>query len=92
MLLNFHKQREKKGIKVKILFNKDVKKEIKEEIKDFKYMKAKFNDIKTNSAVLLFDNRVISFLFTDKLLATETKSKEAYESYKQYFEEMWNNK
>lgn len=89
MIQNFHKQREKKGIKVEIIFNKDVEKETKKQIKNFKHMKAKFRDIKTNSVILLFDNRVINFLFTDKLLATEIKSKEAYESYKQYFNEMW---
>ncbi|MFH1770114.1 MAG: helix-turn-helix domain-containing protein [archaeon] len=89
MIQNFHKHREEKGINVEIIFNKDVEKKIREQIKNFKYMKAKFSNIKTNSVILLFNNKVINFLFTDKLLATETKSKEAYESYKQYFKEMW---
>ncbi len=92
MLQNFHKQREEKGINVEIIFNKDVEQETKKIIKNYKLMKAKFKEIKTNSAILIYNNKIINILFTEKLMATETKSKEAYKSYKQYFKEMWNSK
>jgi len=89
MLTSFHKQRYKQGIKVKIIFNKDVEKEVKKVASDFKHMSSRFSEIKTNSYVLIYENRVINFLYTDKLIAIETISKEVYESYKKFFEEMW---
>ena len=89
MLLNFHKQREKKGIKVKIIFNKDVEKRVKTIAKKFKYMNYKFSDIKTNSFVLIYDDRVVNFLYTKRLIAIETISTEIVDSYKKFFEEMW---
>ena len=89
MLKNFHKQRDKAGIKVKIIFNKDIEKEIKKVAKEFKYMNFRFSDIKTNSFVLIYDHRIVNFLYTDRLIAIETISKDVYESYKDFFEEMW---
>ncbi len=89
MLTNFHKQRDKQGIKVKIIFNKDVEKEVRKVAKGFKYMNFKFSNIKTNSFVLIYDNRIVNFLYTEKLIAIETISKDVYESYKKFFEEMW---
>ncbi len=89
MFLNFHKQREKKGIKVKIVFNKDVKENVKKVAKELKYMDYRFIDANTNSFILIYDNRIVNFLYTEKLIAIETISKEVYESYKKFFEEMW---
>jgi HTH-type transcriptional regulator, sugar sensing transcriptional regulator len=89
MLTSFHKQRDKQGIKVKIIFNKDIEKEVKTISKTFKHMDSRFSDIKTNSFVLIYDNRIVNFLYTDKLIAIETISKEVYNSYKNFFEEMW---
>jgi len=88
-LNNFHKQRDKSKINVKIIFNKDVKEEVKKAAKDFKYMDSRFSDIKTNSFILIYDNRVINFLFTKKRIAIETISKDVYDSYVQFFNEMW---
>ena len=62
MILNFHKQREKKGIKVKIIFNKDVEKEVKKVAKEFKHMDYKFINTSTNSFILVYDNRIVNFL------------------------------
>ncbi|MFH1359384.1 MAG: helix-turn-helix domain-containing protein [archaeon] len=89
MLINFHKQRDKKGIKIKIIFNQDVKKEVKKVAKEFKHMDYKFSDVKTNSFVLIYDNRIVNFLYTNRLIAIETISKEIYESYKKFFNELW---
>src|SRR3989344_6093681 len=57
MLNSFHKQRDKQGIIVKIIFNKDVEEEVKRVSKEFKHMDYRFSDIKTNSFVLIYDNR-----------------------------------
>ncbi|MBI4143772.1 hypothetical protein HY486_00810 [Candidatus Woesearchaeota archaeon] len=89
MLTSFHKQRDKQGIKVKIIFNKDVEREVKNVVKDFKYMDLRFSDMRTNSFVLIYDYRIVNFLYTDRLIAIETISKDVYESYKNFFEEMW---
>jgi sugar-specific transcriptional regulator TrmB len=89
MLTSFHKQRDKQGIKVKIIFNKDVEKEVKKVTKEFKQMDLRFSEIKTNSFVLIYDNRIVNFLYTDKLIAIETISTDVYNSYKHFFEEMW---
>jgi len=78
-----------KGKKVKIIFNKDVEKQIKKVAKGFKYMDSRFSDIKTNSFVLIYDNRIVNFLYTDRLIAIETISADVYDSYKNFFEEMW---
>lgn len=89
MITNFHKQRDKQGIKVKIIFNEDVEKEVKKIATDFKHMRFRFSDIRTNSFVLMYDNRIVNFLYTERLIAIETISKDVYESYKNFFEEMW---
>jgi len=89
MLTNFHKQRDKQGIKVKIIFNKDVEKEVKKVANEFKHMDFRFSDIKTNSFVLIYNNRIVNFLYTERLIAIENISNEIYESYKKFFEEMW---
>lgn len=88
-LNNFHKQRDKSKINVKIIFNKDVKEEVEKASKNFKFMDSRFSDIKTNSFILIYDNRVINFLFTKKRIAIETISKDVYDSYLQFFNEMW---
>ena len=54
-------------------------------------MDYRFSDIRTNTAVLIYDNRIVNFLYTKKLIAIETISREAYDSYKKFFEEMWKN-
>jgi len=89
MLTSFHKQRDKQKIKVKIIFNQDVEKKVKKVAKEFKYMDLKFVDVKTNSFVLIYDNRIVNFLYTERLIAIETISKDVYESYRKYFDEMW---
>ena len=89
MLTNFHTQRDKQGIKVKIIFNNDVKEEVKKTASNFKHMQFKFSDSQTNSFVLIYDNRVVNFLFTGRLIAIETISQEVYESYKKFFNDLW---
>lgn len=89
LLTNFHRHRDKNKINVKIIFNKDVKEEVEKTSKSFKFMDSRFMDIRTNSVILIYDNRVINFLFTEKLIAIETISKEVYNSYIQFFNEMW---
>jgi len=89
MLTSFHKQRDKQGIKAKIIFNKDVEKKVKKAVKEFRHMKFRFSDIKSNSFVLIYDNRIVNFLYTERLIAIETISNEIYNSYKRFFEEMW---
>lgn len=89
MLTNFHKQRDKQGIKVKIIFNRDVEKEVRKVAKLFKYMDFRFIDANTNSFILIYDNRIVNFLYIERLIAIETISKDVYESYKKFFEEMW---
>jgi len=87
MLKNFHKQRDKLGIKAKIIFNKDVKKQI--EKTRYKHLQYRFSDIKTNSFILIYKNKAIDFQFTDRLIAIETISNEMSESYRKYFKDMW---
>jgi len=89
LINNFHLQREKKAIKVKIIFNRDLEKEIKASIKKFKHIEYKFSDIKTNSFTLIYKDKVIDFLYTKRLIAIETISKEISESYKKFFDELW---
>ena len=52
-------------------------------------MDFRFSDIKTNSFVLIYNNRIVNFLYTERLIAIEIISNETYESYKKFFEEMW---
>lgn len=89
LLVNFHKQRDKKGINVKIIFNKDVQKEVMKVAKQFKHMQKKFLDVRSNSYFLIYDGRVVNFLYTKRLIAIEIISKEVFESYKQFFELIW---
>ncbi|MEK6839905.1 MAG: helix-turn-helix domain-containing protein, partial [Nanoarchaeota archaeon] len=88
-LINYHRQREKKGINVNIIFNKDVKEKILTKTRDFKGMHIKFMNTPTNSYVLIYADRVINFLFTERLLAIEIINKEVAQSYKEFFKLMW---
>ena len=89
MLTNFHKQRDKNCIKANIIFNKDVKQAVNDIAKEFKHMQYRFSDNITNSFILIYDNRVINFLYTERLIAIETISSEIYKSYIKYFKEIW---
>ncbi|VVB53518.1 HTH-type sugar sensing transcriptional regulator TrmBL1 [uncultured archaeon] len=89
MLTSFHRLREKRGIKAKIIFNEDVRKNVLEKTPEFKLMETRFMATPTNSYVLTYADRVITFLFTERLLAVEIVSKEVADSYREFFKLMW---
>jgi len=86
---SFHREREKRGISADIIFSKDVKDNVESAIKKFKYIKARYNNSKTNSYILIYKNRVINFLHTKNLIAIEMISDEISKSYRQFFMELW---
>lgn len=89
MLINYHKQREKKGIKVKLIFNEDVRERILKKTKSFRYIELKFMKTPTNSHTVIYADRVVNFLFTKRLIAIEIISEEIAKSYKEFFKLMW---
>ena len=89
MLSNYHKQREKAGIKIKIIHNQDVKENLIKMTKDFKLMESRFMKNQTNSYTLIYADRVINFLYVKRLIAIEIISQEVADSYKEFFKLMW---
>ena len=87
--INFHKRREKKGIKVKIIFDEDLKKEILHVSKNFKLMEYRFIEGISSSFILVYSNKVINFLLKEKLMAVELVNKETAIFYKRLFEKIW---
>lgn len=89
MLINYHKRRAKKGIKVKIIFSKDIKDKILSDKEIIELMERKFVYALTNSFVLIYADRVINFLYTKRLIAIEIISQEVADSYRKFFKLMW---
>lgn len=96
-ILNFEfphivKQGIKNKIKIRYLANKDSKKQlnkIPKQILKVKYLSEKYN---AKVSTIIYSNKVaIQSLQKDRIYISVIKDKNLYESYKNYFEFMWNS-
>lgn len=84
----FHKRRERKGIKAKIIFNEDVRGKFKSQ-EESPLVKVKYLPQTTPAAINIYGNKTIIALLTEKPIAIVIKSKEITNSFRSYFEIMW---
>lgn len=90
--LKYSRARETKGIITDIIFNKDIlerEHRIDFFIKSKKY-NVKFMQQTTPSEIMTYKNRTCIIILSKEVLAIRITSKEVAESFKQYFESMWN--
>ncbi|MFH1849901.1 MAG: helix-turn-helix domain-containing protein [archaeon] len=90
----FNMRREKKKIRSKILFNRDVAKEVLDNRNSFKLCRAKYMpyDISTPSWIEIFDDSTIIGVPSENPIALEIKNRDVAESFKAYFEALWGQK
>ena len=85
------KLRETKGIITSIIFNEELRKRqerIEFFVKSKKYM-IRFLEQSTPAEIMLYKNKACILILTKEPLAIRVTSKEVAESFKQYFEIMW---
>ncbi len=87
---DWHKRRVKKGVKCKILYNKDAKKwaerRSKTSLTEIKFLP---ENVKTPALVDIGKDYVTTILFGERPLCIIIKNKKIYESYLSYFQLLW---
>ena len=89
--LKYSRMREKKGIQTKIIFNKDMKKR-KERINFFlrsKKYEVRFLNQTTPTEIMVYKNITAIIILTKEPLVIRITGKEVADSFKQYFDTMW---
>ncbi len=86
----FHKERAKKGINYRVIYDYDAK-EFGEERKKFPLTKVKYlsKELTTPSAFWIFNEYVALVVFSDKPIVLIIKNKKITESFMIYFELIW---
>lgn len=88
---NYHRRREEKGIKVKLLANSVLKKEISSTIALTKLMRVRYFTQEIPSATLIYKDSVVTFVWANTPTGIVTKSETIAKRYKKFFEEIWEN-
>ena len=89
----WHKERIKRKVIMRILYNntKEAREKIKIKTKSLKYVNFKFMPIELESptATLIYANKVVLQSWTKEPFAVIVESKDMAENQKRYFEELW---
>ncbi|MFT4344073.1 MAG: TrmB family transcriptional regulator [Candidatus Woesearchaeota archaeon] len=91
--LKYSRMRERKGIVTSIIFNEEMRKR-KERISFFlesKKYKVKFLEQSTPAEILMYKNKSNIIILTKEPLIIRITSEEVTNSFKQYFDVMWNS-
>jgi HTH-type transcriptional regulator, sugar sensing transcriptional regulator len=86
---NYHLKREEKGIKVKVICNTEVKSVTKKIFANKSLAKIKYIKEPMPSNTLIYKNKVITLLFSDKPTAIVVTSKQNADQYKKFFLNRW---
>ncbi len=87
--LQHHKRRIYKGIKVKLLSRKTLRKEIKKNYPSYRLSERRFIDLAFPTGVFIFKGHVMHFTYFPKPTLIVCNSVQHYESYRTFFEELW---
>jgi len=87
--LNYHIKRIERGIKVKLLSNSKLKKELKNKYPNYQLSERRFIEHAFPNGVFIFKNHVLHFMYKPKSTLFVIKSTQNYESYKKFFLELW---
>ncbi len=85
---NYHKQREEKGIKVKLLGLTDIKSKLMKDLKKHKRIEFKFTQEKFPTSTLIFGDKIFIFIWKNPS-GTLIESKEISKRYKEMFLDLW---
>lgn len=86
----FHQKRIEKGIKLRIIYNADVKKERLERAKAWKHTEVRCLPKNNSPAwVEIYGNRVLIPLISDRIIAIAITDKSMATSFRNYFELLW---
>ncbi len=89
--VQYHKDRAKKRVKAKLLFNESLKKwkaETKYPLTEVKYTKQGFEPL---TETIIRNDKVGIIIWTDNPIGTLIHQKEAAQSYEQFFQLLWTN-
>lgn len=85
---NYHKKRIEKEITVRLLSNAELKETVKRH-HIYDGMKVRFTDQKLPVGVFIFKNHVMTVIWEGKPTAFVIKSRQNYEYYRAFFEDVW---
>ncbi len=88
--LDFHKRRQKKGIKLKAVYKKEAK-EYAEKRKKMKNTQIKYmtENLETPMWITIYKNKTILFVVSELLLGIVIENKTISENFKEYFNLVW---
>jgi len=88
---NIHLQREKKGIKTKMLYNRWQKKTVSKEYsaKEFPHSQTKFIDHASAVSINIHKNKVLIIIFGKETTGIKITSSDISQSFKEYFYLLW---
>jgi len=84
----FHARRNEKKIKVRLIAHKNIEKMFKK-YHMYKDMSARFTNLSIPTGLMIYKDCVITFIWGETPSAYVIKSKQNYERYKEFFEELW---
>jgi sugar-specific transcriptional regulator TrmB len=91
--LYFHEVRKKNHIKLKLIFDKNIKSYFEKEYAPTGNYKApdkvKFIDVVLPTGVFIFKDHVVSIVDDEQITAFDIKSRQNAERYRKFFEEVW---
>lgn len=86
---NFHKRREERGIKVRLLASKRIKPVVSKMFSKSRFMKIKFFEQNIPSAMLIYGDNVATYVWGERPSGVVIKSEVIAKRYKDFFEEVW---
>lgn len=86
-----HKERENKGIKTRMLYNKRQEETVNKSYseKEYKNTQTKFINHSAPTSINIYKNKTLITLFDKKIIAIQITSQEIANSFKEYFELLW---
>lgn len=86
---NFHRRREERGIKVKLLASEKIKNIVSKTIAKRKLIKIRYFKQNLPSAILIFKDNVATYVWSKNPSGVVIKSPTIAKRYKEWFEEIW---
>jgi len=88
-IMNFHRRREQRGVKVKLLAHMKIKDIISKTVATTKLIKIQYFNKNMPSAILIYDNNVATYVWSTNPSGVVIRSPVIAERYKRFFEEIW---
>ena len=88
-IMNYHKKREEKGIKVKLLSNVNIKDRVVKELRGYKNIRFKFTDESTPTSTLIYGSKMFMFVWSKNPTAILIDSKDIVKQHKEHFMGVW---